>query len=1141
MSKSGLLGYNELEMAMRGHSTLEGFDVLVSYSETELNKVLAAAVAADPGSSVISVEAFEASVAGAWPSTDLTTYKVNLELHQPKFAFAGASSSPNIILSFELNGSLSKKNLDGSWGDTVHLPGGLTLSITSLLAAVTGSLHPDSPGSRFRPATPIDPSGPNAAPLPPQKTDATSAVVIYIPKEKGAGGSVSISAAAGSNSDATASFMVSLIKAQMEDYLSSQDWCYYLAAVNNSSPGHPNAHSLRPTSFGFSVSAGDPEKNIDNAVCMWITVQDGSGTAVLGPGQRCNAHFSVNDIPTMPIPIGNGANASIIFSHGLIRSLLLEAAIKKAGFTLTRDDANGDPKQVGMKMDFNFSSFTIKRDAVQKGDVFHVDPLDSRILTRYVDGFSFDMASTPATLTIHPGLSVKGSATGEITWKGPPTRLNWNYLLNTPVPVPIKGVADLDFSLSGRGTWEDGADSASTALKFRWDMPKHLQPVVTPETMPSDWDAFWNGRVNMIPTELVNPVFEGFDLSSTAELDYFLTTNLLLPGQHMFSPDPLVANSAAAQRGISVPHDVLLTGVLTLPPTASPQPGPPAAGAPASGSFFPTALVDLSVRTNTPSSRNANGAGTEKPLADLVKTMVEYAPDSMMGPLFSAAASKNTEEAAEKVSRILADNGYGHLTGDQLSSLLGISTASENNVSHIARAAHVTSTSASDTAFDIRLFAGIYDVTAGPAQLLKQKLVVSPYDGAIRLDNQTITPQTSTDSTKKPPVTTVSWSTDKGAYRVVFKATATGTDGSFEAAFDGTVTLAGQTTAVPLAGRHSRDPPPPAAAFMSPHEDNALGIAGFILGLVGIVAFAVDIYWRRTDRKEAKAQHAGLTTAMDSMKTFMKESATLKAAEVTSRISWSDDYQDKIDEAAKKALDAKLTDPSLAIDLDVIDKMRDDPAHANWSALRGEGENAVKAEVNNVVKSFASAEARKSISPYNKAGYISDAETRSILNAAVTPVSDGVADTLLGDPGATDTYLDSKVMERFEAHSRVLRDAKVSALDAQVVRLRKIQEATTNELNKRREDVKKIEEELDQLEDGNDDEDEERERLEKERGELEDKIEELVDAKRDAEKAVKDGIAERKAMEKARDEADGERRGKEKEARERMREKLKGE
>ncbi len=58
------LDYDQLELAMQGQNTLEGFDVLVSYSESQLNNILQAATAADKSTTII-VPEFISTVASA--------------------------------------------------------------------------------------------------------------------------------------------------------------------------------------------------------------------------------------------------------------------------------------------------------------------------------------------------------------------------------------------------------------------------------------------------------------------------------------------------------------------------------------------------------------------------------------------------------------------------------------------------------------------------------------------------------------------------------------------------------------------------------------------------------------------------------------------------------------------------------------------------------------------------------------------------------------------------------------------------------------------------------------------------------------------------------------------------------------------
>ncbi|KAK3384674.1 hypothetical protein B0T24DRAFT_689968 [Lasiosphaeria ovina] len=564
MTTNNWMDYNSLEQAMRGQSTLEGFDVLVSYSETQLNNLLKTATAADTTSS-ISVPEFQTSVAGQWPQPALTVYKIDLELTKPNFAFAGPTNSAEVVLSFVLGGNVFVQNADGkTWSAPTTMPPGLTLSITSQLAAVTGTVDPTAPGSRFVPVPPTTASNGTGVSL--AASDTTGAIVIYIPKEKGSGGTVSITGD-GTVDPGTTLFLQSLIKGNMEDYFASQPWNYYLAQVNNAAPENSGGkYELQPTSFGFSVSAGNGS-TIDNAICMWITVQGGSGRAVLLPGEPCNANFSVQNEPTMPIPTGNGSTASIIFGHDLIESLLFETALKDNNCT-SAASADG-PNQPGMKMTFKFPSFKVHKDAVNYN---HVDTYfgGSTTTIKKVDAINFDIDDYTATMTLNPGLSVLGSSVGTINWTTNPIKVNWTSDVDTYTMGgqggmwsgdDHTGTTDITFSFNGEGAWVNNTDGNADILNFAWTLPDGFNIDAVPEKKDLNWwDRIWSDWDNGVPSDLKNLKFSLPSLSSVNSINYFLTTNLLLPGHHVFAPDPLQAQTVNDQKGISIPYDVLLTG-----------------------------------------------------------------------------------------------------------------------------------------------------------------------------------------------------------------------------------------------------------------------------------------------------------------------------------------------------------------------------------------------------------------------------------------------------------------------------------------------------------------------------------------------------------------------------------------------------
>lgn len=109
------------------------------------------------------------------------------------------------------------------------------------------------------------------------------------------------------------------------------------------------------------------------------------------------------------------------------------------------------------------------------------------------------------------------------------------------------------------------AVQGANLLDFKWTRPKTFDVAATLVTKDlSWWDKLWISWDNGVPTELASITV---DLRPQETLvNYLLTTNIPLPGKHIFMPDPLLAKTKDDQKGISVPYDVLVTGTLASQP-----------------------------------------------------------------------------------------------------------------------------------------------------------------------------------------------------------------------------------------------------------------------------------------------------------------------------------------------------------------------------------------------------------------------------------------------------------------------------------------------------------------------------------------------------------------------------------------------
>jgi len=136
---------------------------------------------------------------------------------------------------------------------------------------------------------------------------------------------------------------------------------------------------------------------------------------------------------------------------------------------------------------------------------------------------------------------------------------------SAPVQHDDNGTTDLVFSAEMQGTGVSSAVQGANLLDFKWTRPKTFDIAATPVTKDlSWWDKLWISWDNGVPTELVSITV---DLRPPETLvNYLLTTNIPLPGKHIFMPDPLLAKTKDEQKGISVPYDVLVTGTLASQP-----------------------------------------------------------------------------------------------------------------------------------------------------------------------------------------------------------------------------------------------------------------------------------------------------------------------------------------------------------------------------------------------------------------------------------------------------------------------------------------------------------------------------------------------------------------------------------------------
>lgn len=120
------------------------------------------------------------------------------------------------------------------------------------------------------------------------------------------------------------------------------------------------------------------------------------------------------------------------------------------------------------------------------------------------------------------------------------------------------GTVELVFTWNGKGTWKDvSTDKSPNLLGFDWTQDEKWN-ITSKDTSRGWWAKFWP-HSSEVPPHFRNLSVPGPRINLTMDpLDYFLTTNLLFPGEQIFKADK--PTGECSSKGLAVPRDLILTG-----------------------------------------------------------------------------------------------------------------------------------------------------------------------------------------------------------------------------------------------------------------------------------------------------------------------------------------------------------------------------------------------------------------------------------------------------------------------------------------------------------------------------------------------------------------------------------------------------
>lgn len=297
---------------------------------------------------------------------------------------------------------------------------------------------------------------------------------------------------------------------------------YALSTVNNQMPTE-GLTVFTPKSFVFA-SMGDGE---DGVLSLYIQTAESQN-----PQGNPSPSFQPGDVAMFPIP--SGYAASIILSRSLITKTFLEKQLKESGFTVLFDTTS---EGISAKLSKDGSVFADAKDGMHF------------LSQETYKGLNISLKDYPLTLEIKEGQL-------SLSWEGKTTS-DWSH--NTQYGgenIDRYGSVELTISLNKEpiklALSNDDVTIADVNLS-RSNFSIH--------TKAKPCGLFERGCMEVVPSYYSN------DMSLTIPplkislhgFDFFRTTNLLAPGQHIIDVDRSI--------GVKTPHDFLIVGQVNKKPS----------------------------------------------------------------------------------------------------------------------------------------------------------------------------------------------------------------------------------------------------------------------------------------------------------------------------------------------------------------------------------------------------------------------------------------------------------------------------------------------------------------------------------------------------------------------------------------------
>ncbi|KAL7937411.1 hypothetical protein V8C35DRAFT_292441 [Trichoderma chlorosporum] len=509
----------DLVASLNGKDVMCGWHVLVSYHEDDLNKLLATRHAElDKTAKVTKVAQFKQ------PYTDPIHPKVKVDIYYdltlgtPLMSFIDGKGS--IVLKYPISGTFKYTEA----GDATEIPPSLFLKCTTDLKHAQGSL---SSGDK----TPLQ----TAEKVVSFENGAATESHIVIDLLNAEASVVD------AKDEKDVAFDI-LAKQNLAEHIREVGLQYNLATLSSSIGANAPKSQLIPSKFVMtSVPATGTEKS---SLIMWIGLK---GLTCAGWPNTANTPLLFAPEPMKQIsPIPKEKGAIVYIARDVVYSLFVKPGLEGEKFTNISLVNSTEGLKDGLIVSATppSTSVTVPEWAPDG----HTDQEGDRVCP----SFSFNMDASSATIRLSSAGStlayeqtVKDVKFYKIHWTsaGPDAGV---YQSND------EGKADFKLTAETSASWKNDGNDEKLSLSI--EAPKSFESEATNHDQPNLFQEIFMGHLKgilpgMNDIKITIPEVK-IDFGA---IDYFLTTNILLPGSHVFKP-------GKASEDVYIPHELLILG-----------------------------------------------------------------------------------------------------------------------------------------------------------------------------------------------------------------------------------------------------------------------------------------------------------------------------------------------------------------------------------------------------------------------------------------------------------------------------------------------------------------------------------------------------------------------------------------------------